>query len=107
MSSDYLTKFEVKAMLNDADWEDEEGMLYLAAKIRELDTDIVLRDIFELYCRLFDDGITQFNLTPYDTFLGLFGVAGTMAGISELHNAIGSVVVAAAWHKYIDATKEG
>jgi len=65
MDIDYLTKFELREMMQHPDYDDPEGMLYLAAKLRELPENNRARFYFDKYYRLFHEGLSH-GIAPED-----------------------------------------
>ena len=102
MDLDYIREFEVAKMIENSDWEDEEGMLYLSAKIRDFGEQELIRMAFEEYCQAFDKGIRIYEISPADAISGIIETAYNMYGQNGLMNVMCSIMVAAGWHRYYD-----
>lgn len=96
MKTDYLTTFELKEMLQHPDFNDEEGMIYLAAKVRELPENNRARFYFEKYCDLFHEGLS-YGLNPSD-------VLNENISIAEEHphltTELRALIASAGWYSY-------
>jgi len=102
MDIDYLTRFELKEMLQHPDLEDEEGMLLVSAKLRELPHDNRARFYFERYCDVFEQG--------YENGLSSSEILDENLSIAYEHpllpDELRTIIAAAGWFKYFQHEKE-
>lgn len=101
MATDFLRTFELKEMLQHPDYNDQEGMIYLAARLRELPENNRARFYFEKYCRLTELG--------RENGLSLADILDENISIAEKHpkltTELRAIIAAAGWYAYYNKEK--